>query len=183
MFYSVCLWVLGSSWGRDPDHRTGDDGRHGHFHGEVASYWPDDQNRVTYHSIQPVRIHKPFITAVRWREYNRVGDYDVDHLPSEDLLHFRAKQKKLLSNNNIKCGKLFIGSSTINYITNYTTTGKYCKLIKGSVCWGWIRALHGTVFLNAHPPAPAEFLSRTARSRNLRVPLPPAILRLNIHSS
>ncbi len=42
---------------------------------------------------------------------------------------FRDKTKKTLSNNNIKCGKLFIGYSKMNCITNYTTTGKYCKLI------------------------------------------------------
>ncbi len=36
------------------------------------------------------------------------------------------------------------------------------------------RALRRTVFLNPHPPTPAEFLTRTASSRNLRVPLPPA---------
>ncbi len=34
-----------------------------------------------------------------------------------------------LSNNNIKCGELFIGYSKINCITNYTITVKYCKLI------------------------------------------------------
>ncbi len=37
------------------------------------------------------------------------------------------------------------------------------------------RVLRGTVFLNPHPPAPAEFLTRTARSRNVCVqsrPLP-----------
>ncbi len=34
--------------------------------------------------------------------------------------------------------------------------------------------LRGTVFLNPHPPVPAEFLTRTARSRNLRIPVPPA---------
>jgi len=38
----MCLLDLGSSWGFDPYHRTGNDGQHGHFHGEVASYWPDD---------------------------------------------------------------------------------------------------------------------------------------------
>ncbi len=43
--------------------------------------------------------------------------------------------KKTLLNNNIKCGKLLIGYSTINWITNYTTTGKYCKLINCSAWW------------------------------------------------
>ncbi len=41
----------------------------------------------------------------------------------------QKKQKKYLIDNYIKCGKLFIGYSKINGITNYTTTGKYCKLI------------------------------------------------------
>ncbi len=45
------------------------------------------------------------------------------------------KKKKTLSNNNIKCGKLLIGYSKINCITNYTTTGKYCKLINCSAWW------------------------------------------------
>ncbi len=44
------------------------------------------------------------------------------------MSHFGAKQKKTLSNNNIKRGKLFVGYYTINWITKYTTTGKYCKL-------------------------------------------------------
>ncbi len=35
------------------------------------------------------------------------------------LVAFRGKTKKLLSNNNIKCGKLFVGYSTINWITHY----------------------------------------------------------------
>ncbi len=45
----------------------------------------------------------------------------LEHFPSEDLSHFGAKKK---SNNNIKCGKLFVGYSTVNPIINYTTTGK-----------------------------------------------------------
>ncbi len=44
-------------------------------------------------------------------------------------------KKKTLSNNNIKCGKLFVGYSTINWITNCTTTGKYCTLINCSAWW------------------------------------------------
>ncbi len=46
-----------------------------------------------------------------------------------------GQSKKTLSNNNIKCGKLFIGYSIINWITNYTTIGKYCKLINCSAWW------------------------------------------------
>ncbi len=45
------------------------------------------------------------------------------------LVAFRGKISLTLSNNNIKCGKLFIGYSKMNCIRNYTTTGKYCKLI------------------------------------------------------
>ncbi len=41
----------------------------------------------------------------------------------------KAKKTKTLWNNNIKCGKLFVGYSKMNCITNYTTTGKYCILI------------------------------------------------------
>ncbi len=40
-----------------------------------------------------------------------------------------------MANNNIKCGKLLIFYSKINCITNYTTTGKYCKLINCSAWW------------------------------------------------
>ncbi len=56
------------------------------------------------------------------------------------MLHFGAKQTKTttLSNNNIKCGKLFVGYFKINCITNYTTTGKYCKLINCSAWWRWM---------------------------------------------
>ncbi len=42
---------------------------------------------------------------------------------------FRGEIKKTLSKNNIKCGKLLIVYSTINCTINYTTIGKYCKLI------------------------------------------------------
>ncbi len=62
------------------------------------------------------------------------------HLPSEDMSHAEAKQKKTLSNNYIKCGKLFVGYSKINCITNYTTTGKYGKLINCSAWWRWMSA-------------------------------------------
>ncbi len=48
----------------------------------------------------------------------------------------RDKQKQL-SNNNIKWGKLFIGYSKMNRITNYTT-GKYCKLINCLAWWRWM---------------------------------------------
>ncbi len=42
------------------------------------------------------------------------------------------------SNNNIKCGKLLIVYSEMNCITNYTTTGKYCKLINFLAWWCWM---------------------------------------------
>ncbi len=50
----------------------------------------------------------------------------------------KQKKKKTLSNNNIKPDKLFIGYSTINCITNDTTTGKYCKLINYLAWWRWM---------------------------------------------
>ncbi len=56
----------------------------------------------------------------------------IFHLKTYRIL---GQSKRTLSNNNIKCGKLFIGYSTINWITNYTTTGKYCKLINCSAWW------------------------------------------------
>ncbi len=43
-----------------------------------------------------------------------------------------GQSKKILSNNNIKCSKPLIGYSKIKCSINYTTIGKYCKLINGS---------------------------------------------------
>ncbi len=50
---------------------------------------------------------------------------------------FRRKKKTLL-NNNIKCGKLFIYYYEMNWIKNYTTNEKYCKLINCLAWWRWM---------------------------------------------
>ncbi len=73
-----------------------------------------------------------------WTQSLRISD-KTSMFPPKTCVAFQDKVKKTtLSNNNIKCGELFIGYSKINCITNYTTTEKYCKLINCLAWWRWM---------------------------------------------
>ncbi len=65
------------------------------------------------------------------------GANRVSASESDKTSIFHPKTCRILGQNktNIKCGKLFVGYSTINWITNYTTTGNYCKSINCSAWW------------------------------------------------
>ncbi len=72
----------------------------------------------------------------------------------------------------VQCYRGNLDLSRSNSASRWQRINLHIYAATNSVVCG--RVLRGTVFLNPHPPAPAEFLTRTARSRNLLVPLPPA---------